>query len=231
MKGKVLISNLLIFLAVLIGDVFYINSSELWIKAITSAGFVLLGLINLIYAFKTRSAEKRFSIIMFIGLVFGMFGDIFLNIEFIVGAIIFAIGHIMYFIAYCQLEKFNYKDLLAGLVIFIPSMLFILLAPIFDFDGSIMKILCVVYALFISCMLGKAIFNFIKERNLLNILLMVGSILFFFSDLMLLLHVFANLSSLANALCLITYYPAQCLLAFSLLWTNSKFLNKSNNRI
>ena len=226
MKRNFLILNFLIFLAVLVGDVFYINSSDLWIKAITSAGFVLLGLINLIYALINKSNEKQFSIIMFVGLILGMLGDIFLNIEFITGAIFFAIGHIIYFIAYCYLEKFNYIDILAGLAIFIPSMLFISFAPIFDFGGSVMKILCVIYALFISCMVGKSIANLIRERNLLNILLVAGSILFFFSDLMLLLYVFANLSSLANALCLITYYPAQCLLAFSLMWAISKGKNK-----
>lgn len=223
MKRNFLISNLLLFLAIWIGDVFYIVFNDLWIKALASAGFVLLGLINLIYALKNKTNEKQFSIIMFIGLIFGMLGDIFLNIEFIAGAILFAVGHILYFIAYCYLEKFNYKDIIAGLVIFIPSMLFILLAPIFDFGGSVMKILCVVYALFISCMLGKALVNLVKERSLLNIFLVVGSALFFFSDLMLLLDVFANLFGLAPVLCLITYYPAQSLLAFSLLFTQSKF--------
>lgn len=219
MKKKFLIVNLIAFITVLIGDVFFIRTGGLWVKGLSSAGFVLLGLFNLICALKITTNKKKFAIIMFVGLMFGMLGDILLEIEFITGAVLFAVGHIVYFVAYCFLQKFNYKDLVAGLIIFIPSMLFIVLAPIFDFGGNLLKVLCVVYALFISCMLGKSVVNLIKERNLLNILICVGSSLFFFSDLMLLLNVFSNVFSLALIFCLITYYPAQCLLAFVILLT------------
>ena len=200
---------------------FYINSGALWVKALTSAGFVALGLINLIYALKTKTNHKKFAVIMFVGLVFGMLGDILLEIEFITGAILFAVGHVMYFISYCFLQKFDYKDIIVWLLIFVPSMLFIILAPIFNFGGNLLKILCVFYALFISCMLGKSIMNLIKKRSVLNVLLCVGSVLFFFSDLMLLFDVFANMSFWAVILCLGTYYPAQCLLAFSLIFTKN----------
>ena len=225
MKKKFLLINLMIFLPVLVGDMFFIKTGELWVKSVTSAGFVLLGLINLIYALKTQTNNKKFAIILFVGLVFGMLGDILLEIEFITGAVIFAVGHVMYFIAYCFLQKFDYKDIVAWLLIFVPSMLFIVLAPIFDFDGNLLKILCVIYALFISCMLGKSVVNLIKEKSILNVLLCVGSALFFFSDLMLLLNVFSNVFSHALLFCLITYYPAQCLLGFSLLFTNKNFEN------
>ena len=228
MNKKFLIVNLIAFLLILVGDIFYITTSALLVKGLTSVGFVALGLFNLICVLKTGTDKKKFSIIMFAGLCFGMLGDILLEIEFITGAVLFAVGHVLYFIAYCFLQKFDYKDIVAGLIIFVPSMLFIVLAPIFDFGGNLLKILCVVYALFISFMLGKSIANLIKEKNLLNILICVGSSLFFFSDLMLLFNVFANLFSLARVLCLITYYPAQCLLAFALLITQ-KTENKKIN--
>ena len=55
----------------------------------------------------------------------------------------------------------------------------------------------------------------LKENNPLNKLIVIGSILFFISDFMLMLDVFGNISE-AGYLCLGTYYPAQFLLAFSL---------------
>ena len=81
----------------------------------------------------------------------------------------------------------------------------------YDFD----MLVCFVYALIISAMVGKAISNFIRERNLLNFILMVGAILFFISDLMLLLRWFMNLGEWAGTLCLATYYPAECILAYA----------------
>ena len=221
MKKIFNIINLALILAILVGDIFYIKHGTLLIKSITSACFVLLGAINLVYAIKYKG-EYKFSIIMLVGLTFAMLGDIFLEIHFITGAGLFAVGHVFYFVSYCQLIKFKAIDLIAGVIIFVPSTLFITLSPIFDFGGVLMEIVCVVYAIIISIMVGKSITNLIKQRTVLNVLLVVGSCLFFFSDLMLLLNVFADLNNVVGILCLATYYPAQCVLAHSLLYVKNK---------
>ena len=120
------------------------------------------------------------------------------------------------------MQKFKWSDLIYGVVILVPSVLLITLAPFFDFGGVLMEIVCVVYAIIISLMVGKAVANFVRERNWLNLLIVIGSTLFFFSDLMLLLNVFASLSSVVGTLCLATYYPAEILLACSIfMFTNS----------
>ncbi len=229
-KKYFLIANIILALLVLVGDACYIKFGELWLKGVTSAGFVIIGGINLAYLILNKNIfdksqagfasinKKRlslFPIIMLVGLVFAMAGDIVLNVHFIGGAVLFAIGHVFYFASYCFLSKFKWIDLLYGAIIFVPSVLFITLAPIFKFD-VLMEVVCVVYAIIISCMVGKAISNLVRERNLLNLLIVIGSALFFFSDLMLLLNVFASLPRVVDILCLATYYPAQCLLAFSI---------------
>ena len=224
MKTKFLIVNLVLALLILVGDVCYITLGGLLIKGLTSAGFVVLGAVNLLYLILNKDKDLKFPIIMLIGLFFAMLGDIVLNIYFIGGAILFAVGHVFYFVSYCMLNKFSVKDLLYGALIFVPAVLFITLAPIFDFGGVLMEIVCVIYAIIISCMVGKAIANLVKERTVLNIILVVGSALFFFSDLMLLLNVFANLGRVVDILCLATYYPAQILLAYSI----TKNINKKS---
>lgn len=215
--------NIALAALIMVGDIFYMLYGALLVKSITSAGFVLLGVINLIYALKNGTSYKKFAITMVVGLFFAMLGDILLEIEFIVGALLFALGHVCYFIAYCFVIGFKLKDLIYGAIIFVPSVLFITLAPIFDFGGIVMELVCVFYAIIISCMVGKTISNLVQQKTLLNILLVVGSCLFFFSDLMLLLNVFGNISStVTGALCLITYYPAECLLAYSLMHAVNK---------
>lgn len=47
---------------------------------------------------------------------------------------------------------------------------------------------------------------------------MIGSILFFFSDLMLVFDWFLSMGRIAGILCMSTYYPAQCLFAFSVYY-------------
>lgn len=216
MKKGFLIADLILILLILAGDVCYIIFGELWIKAVTSAGFVILGILSLTYLLLNKEKDLKFPIVMLVGLVFAMCGDIVLNVHFIGGAVLFAIGHIFYFVSYCFIQKFRWIDLLYGAVIFVPSVLFITLAPIFDFGGVLMEVVCVIYAIIISCMVGKAISNLVRERNLANLIILIGSVLFFFSDLMLLLNVFANLPRVVDVLCLATYYPAEILLAYSI---------------
>lgn len=208
--------NVLLIAGIMIGDVCYIVLGGLLAKSLTSALFVVLGAVNLLFLILNKEKNLKFPFIMLLGLVFAMCGDIVLEVEFIVGAALFAIGHIFYFVAYCFLAKFKWIDLLYGAVIFVPSVLLITLAPFFDFGGVLMEIVCVVYAIIISCMVGKSISNLISKRNLQNILIVIGSILFFFSDLMLLLNIFASLPRVVGILCLVTYYPAECFLAFSI---------------
>lgn len=222
MKKQFFIFNIILALLVLVGDAFYISYGHLWLKSITSAGFVLIGLINLVYAIISKKINLKYAIIMFIGLVFAMLGDILLEINFMIGAILFAIGHIFFFISYCFIARFKWTDLIAGGIIFTVAVLVLTLVPLFNFD-TMMQLLCIFYALIISLMLGKSISNIIRERNLLNILVLVGSGLFFFSDLMLVFNVFTDIPGIAlGLLCLITYYPAECILAHTILQADKK---------
>ena len=218
-KNLHFILNLVLILFVSIFQDLYIKEQTIVFKSIASVGFVLLGALNLSYAIKNKTLSLKFCISMTVALFFAMLGDILLEIDFIIGAIFFAIGHIIFFVAYCFVERFKWYDLVSGGIIALASVLVILFVPIFNFDLTF-KILIICYAIIISFMLGKAVANFIRNRSLLNLIILIGSVLFFFSDLMLLLGNFAGLNM--SALCLATYYPAECLLALSLNFTGKK---------
>lgn len=223
MKKIINILNLLLAVCVIISDMLYTTVLEkLWMKGIASGFFFLMGLINLIFVAKNKSKHLKFAIIMTIGLFVTMLADIILNLEFMIGAIVFALGHICYIFAYIQVQKFTIKDLIAPACIFVPSTLIITLTPIFNFGGILMEIVCIIYALIISCMVGKSISNSIKENSLSNIIITIGSILFFISDFMLLFSQFADVSRIFGVLCLATYYPAQAILAFSILYKRTE---------
>ncbi|MBQ4598548.1 MAG: lysoplasmalogenase [Clostridia bacterium] len=183
-------------------------------KGVASFGFVLIGVLNLIYAVLQGTIGRKFPVLMTLGFAFCMVGDVAIDRNFIVGAALFALGHIFYCIAYCSLSKFKAKDLVPIALFFTASTLLITLVPIFDFGAPLMEGICLVYALIISCMVGKSVTNCLQSRNAARILLAIGSILFYFSDLMLVFDTFGGISA-AGPLCLGTYYPAQCLLAVS----------------
>lgn len=222
MKKSAIIVNVIAFLLTMLFDVLYMVFGRLYLKATASIFFVLLGAFNLVIALKNKTELKKFCILILVGLFFAMLGDIILNIHFISGAVLFAVGHIFFFTSYCCLTKQNWKDFLCSAIIFVPSLLVITLVPAFDFGGILMELVCVVYALIISCMVGKALSNYITNRNQLSLIILIGSVLFFFSDLMLLLNVFGGVGVWASVLCLSTYYPAEILLASSIIATTYK---------
>lgn len=216
-KDYFLFANLALALLIWVGDCLYIRYNDsLLIKSITSALFVVIGIVNLVYLILNKFKLKSllFPIMMLTGLTFAMLGDIILEVEFIVGAALFAVGHVFFFVSYVMIEKFKWQDLIYGACIFVPAVLLITLAPIFDFGGAVMEIVAVIYAAVISCMVGKAIANFVSARNKLTLIILLGSALFFVSDFALLFNVFSKLPYF-GAICLATYYPAEILLGFS----------------
>lgn len=221
MKKWFIFANICLILAICVGNIFLIKGGPVLLKGSMSAGFVLMGALGLVYVLKNNLPNKKFAIVMVCGLFLAMLGDIFLEFNFIVGALFFAIGHVFFFVAYCNLIKFRWKDLLYSACVFVPAVLLINLAPVFDFGGITYRLLCSVYALIISLMVGKSISNFVQNKNLLTVMLMIGSALFCFSDIILLFNVFSSVSSSFSFLCLATYYPAECVLGYSVLQSDS----------
>lgn len=207
-----------------------IMQSPYILKTISSVLFVLCGLFNLIYCFKTGMVKnKKFMIFMFTGLVFAMLGDVLLIDFFVIGAALFAIGHIFFFIAFCTLSKMHWLDFVIGGGIFAIALLIIFLYKGFEF-GS-MLVVVIAYALIISLMLGKAGGNLrLKNDKHLNFIIFFGALMFFLSDLMLLFNVFASAPYIFDILCLALYYPAEFILAFSIYFAGAHS-EKDNSKV
>ena len=193
------------------------NGFDFTLKCTCSGLFALLGIANLIYAWKSKEENRKFYVFMALGLVFAFLGDYLIGYDFIVGAATFALGHVFFVIAYCFLQKMQKLDLIVSGALFACCLVFLLFCPLLSFDVPVFRIVCVVYALIISTMLGKAIGNFVHEKNGFTGTIAAASALFFFSDLMLVFDWFIGLWSWTDHACMGTYYPALCLLAFSMI--------------
>lgn len=193
------------------------NGFDFTLKCVCSGLFAALGVANLVYTRKTKETHGKFYIFMALGLVFAFLGDYLIGYDFIVGAATFALGHVFFVIAYCFLQKMQKLDLTVSGALFACCLIFLLFCPLLSFDVPVFRIVCIVYALIISTMLGKAIGNFVREKNTFTGTIAAASALFFFSDLMLVFDWFIGLWSWTDHACMGTYYPALCLLAFSMI--------------
>ncbi len=220
---KLYFINIMFAILIAISDALYITLKrpEYVLKTITSSLFLILGILNFILLYKDFKSKsiKLYGLFNMLALLFCFLGDVLLIDFFIVGAVFFALGHLLFIIAFSFLNKFNLKDIIAGLILFAICLCVILIVPVFEFNGMLPVILT--YAFIISFMLGKSFTNFIfntKYTNTFLALISFGALLFFLSDLMLLFNVFSDVST-GNA-CLSLYYPAQFVLAYSILFMN-----------
>ncbi|MBQ7875210.1 MAG: lysoplasmalogenase [Oscillospiraceae bacterium] len=226
MKKTFLAINIALITAVCIGNYFFITVGGRDIKAATSFGFVLIGIANLIYAVLKKSGKVKFAAAMAGGFVLAMLGDILINSNFIIGAGLFALGHVAFAAAYCLLQKLKKLDIIVGGMLFAATGSFVAFFPLLAFEEETLRFVCIAYALIISMMVGKAAGNFIREKDITNMLLLSGAVLFAVSDFMLVLAWFADAGRWSDIICMATYYPAQCLLAHAVY----HYINKENNK-
>lgn len=208
--------NLLLLVCAMICLVCYDIWGGLWLKGVTSAWFVVLGGLNVLYGRKKLRRLPHFLILIELGLVFGMCADVLLGIHFIAGILFFALGHIFYLVAFCTLEKFRRKDLYIILPLAVISLLILTATPYIRVDDPLLEKLLMAYAVIIAGMLGKAFSNYHGSRSVSRVLLLLGSAMFWFSDVMLAVDMFGTPSRLTWILCSYMYWPAQNILAFSL---------------
>lgn len=187
----------------------------IWLKGLTSAWFVALGIVNLIYGLR-KGIRHPYLWLTALGLAFGLAADVLLGPAFLFGLLFFAAGHVLYLAGFFSLETFRRQDLYYILPIAAVSMFAVVGTPFIRVDDPVLLPLLLGYAVIIACMLGKAVSNWQIRGTLSRLCIMVGSILFWFSDLMLAVDMFGTPSRLVWILCSYSYWPAQALLAHAM---------------
>ena len=135
--------------------------------------------------------------LMSLGLFFSLLGDVFLVIKgidtlFILGVFSFACAHIFYTIAFFQFEKMSKVNLILTILLF--SFLFWLMSNKEWVDLGQLKPMILGYALLLSLMAAKSFsaLKYYKENPYFVTLTILGSLLFFVSDCLLLFAFFGK---------------------------------------
>ena len=172
------------------------------------------------YYYLNKKSDNLFFVL---GLLFSLFGDLFLlgsgELYFILGLIFFLIAHVFYIIMVFKiLLEIKLKDfMIAG----IPYLLLflILINVLYDGLGS-MKIPVIIYAMTISFLGVVSLLLFLQSRTKTSLLLLFGVLVFITSDTILALNLFYEKQSFYPILIMTTYVMAQFLICKFVLYLN-----------
>lgn len=169
----------------------------------------------------------RILILIGVGLVLGLIGDLFLEIQYFhpikktlqisYGMLVFLLGHIFYIAALAIKIGFVYWSLLIGgfmvIVVYLGS-------KIMKFEFKSLSLMTYLYTFVIFTMVGMSVFQAVELGfNAQSTLFMIGAILFGVSDLVLAPIYFQNRTdNLFVVTNLATYYFGQALIALSIMF-------------
>ncbi len=207
---------------------------NLYLKTFSSMFFTILGLFSL-YALLSKNnqiiADNRLigGFLILLGLILCMIGDIILGLPrlselkrdtmpvIIGGASWFFIGHVVY----CSTLAVIFGINLYALIPLIPMCLIYTFANRkigkLNYHGLTVGVLF--YSLVESLTFAICIIALINSFTILALLLSIGFLLFYFSDMVLMHNYFGEKKrKLVSVLCHASYYPAQILIAISIFF-------------
>lgn len=189
------------------------------LKGLAALMFVTIGFLGYRYVSTDPMGKK-----LVIGLLFGMIGDIVLNLRyllkkngqkaFLAGILAFLIGHILYLAALVPLADYLVLDIVIGVVLAAALMIYIFKTMEVK---AVFKAFGVVYLGAIIIMTVMAIHIAIVSQNAHDIIYALGAILFTASDIVLIFNTFGKESKFSLRITnLSLYYIGQLLIAGSL---------------
>ena len=192
------------------------------LKGTASLMFVLLG----IYLMPSRITMYVDFILK--GLIFGMFGDILLNLRYLVpkqkaasvfglGVLSFIVGHGFYISALVDLGGTGILLWTLLFTIVISAIVIILMKKHIPIEKKYVRVFCYIYIVVVVTMLSAAIsLMLVKGYSFKYTSFLVGALLFLISDIFTVYFSFIKETNLQRTLNLYTYYLAQILIALTL---------------
>lgn len=244
LKVLLIICYILFFIFVPLYDKAYWpepTKKSLSCKMVAATAFVGIGILGALI----NDTPSQYASLMLVGLLLGWFGDLFMHIPHppnnprmsvvYIGAAGFLVGHIFYVTAFVKASAslttnynfFTIPEITAFFVLFVTFAL--MLKPVFKFEykNLFMQIALYIYSMFLIVMLIKSVMFGITyymsgaENGIIGMLILViGGILFFVSDLTLGLRLLGSAkgNKKVKTLSLYTYFFAQLLLSTSILF-------------
>lgn len=194
-------------------------------KTITSILFVTIA----ISSYLEKSSNFTYFIFILLGLLFSLFGDIFLifknedknhlNKYFIYGLLNFSLAHVFFSIGFIYLNHFNFYTILFSFLLAFVVLFILKCIKELDFKDSFYYV--AFYSVVISFMFIQSLnlCFYSKFYNPYILWITIGALLFVLSDLILSFDYFyKDCPKFMAVLNLLIYYIAQLLIALSVLY-------------
>lgn len=195
-----------------------------FLKNATSIFFILTAVCGIV----KNSASWKYGLLIVVGLVFGMLGDIYLDQKWVypkdmkqylyAGFICFGIGHLFYIPALVTTAHISMKlmiiPVIVGVVVAVGNLL--LEKPMKQKFGEY-KTIVTVYSFILAAMVATAVVAAFVSKHPAFIVYAIGSVLFLVSDLVLSPMYFGEGKNTPTNFIVnhVTYYLGQYMIAFS----------------
>jgi uncharacterized membrane protein YhhN len=172
-------------------------------------------------AFSLGNLNNQYQLLIITGLIFSLFGDIFLISEnrFIAGLISFLIAHLFYISAFVLNTGVDASLYLPSII---PFLIFaVIILKLINGRLGQLKIPVIFYLLVIVSMGWQSLNQLIAIPNIYSVCALIGAIFFTASDSMIAIDKFKGKLKHARLLIMSTYYVGQWLIALSILGIKS----------
>lgn len=210
------IISYIIFLTLLIFvSIFKHSKYRLILKLITCSHYLGLALYTI-----HNQPINLLKYLLMMGLIFSFLGDLFLGLKdklkigFLLGIGTFSIAQ-LYYLLYLQLSQFNYWPFILSIIFILLFWQYVRFNPHIRFTQK--AYFLIVYVFLLSSTMFSSIFHLAYNQSYPILILSIGFMSFFISD-MILFHVYFIEHKYKSLILfyLIFYHFAQCLIAYSL---------------
>eukprot|EP01126_Amoeba_proteus_P021947 TRINITY_DN222_c0_g1_i31.p1 TRINITY_DN222_c0_g1~~TRINITY_DN222_c0_g1_i31.p1 ORF type:complete len:228 (+),score=37.10 TRINITY_DN222_c0_g1_i31:110-793(+) len=170
-------------------------------------------------------SSNSYDLLMTLGLLCGFLGDVLLigdsSQSFLCGLVVFLLGHVFYFFAFCNLFSGLPKESNEWIVQTCVLLIFVILVHVFYLSPNVpsnFKVHVLAYLVVITAMVFSSflVWNASQVDPTTRILVLAGSVLFFFSDLGVAREKFVRPTIWNKVFALPAYFIGQFLLENSL---------------
>lgn len=216
-KKRIMLALNILFIALIAaGAACYCVFEKEVFKVLTSISVVLIAALNM--KFKNKNLLKSiFTVLAFVLFAVATFLisiqiDRTLVLHYSASATLIVLGMMAYLAGVLIETKFDWKEIIYAVAIFIPVSCVMLFSSLFGFKNGFVAFLNIVYMAVVSYFVAKAFANLVKKQNATNILMFIASIFMFIFNFLFMLNKFAYLSIIFVYIIIGTFYLSQILL-------------------
>lgn len=208
---------ILFFISLTLKIIFSIKKIEILKYILTPLTTIIIMAFPFVYLINNHD---RYTMLVLAALVFSLVGDVFNMMEngdqtkLQFGMIFFVFAHLIYIYNFIQVYSFAfYQIIIAFAIVCVLLLTFFIFRK--NFKTAIIKYFIGIYMIIVSTMVFIAIGNLTTKITIKTILISIGSVLFWLSDLVLGVDAFWKKLKLESLFVWGLYAPAQLLIALS----------------